>query len=122
MVKREDQFWEKLIRRVSRPPTPEDLDRELDYLHPEPLSEERKESILRRAISEECITPRRRTAPRLDWLDEELVDAARDIQAQVPVLNRNRGDTNPDVEVQLEQLREEALAEDEEEEDDEVLP
>lgn len=112
-----DRFWDELVskyrRRKGLTPTPEQLEREIVKVEAIPLSEDEIESIVS-IVSSGDVGPTDVT-PDLSWIDE--IDTS-SVEEGVLQLNRNKGNSDSDIEERLEELRKKALEEDGNEEDE----
>jgi hypothetical protein len=104
-----DKFWTDAaanLRRAKRlhALTPEEAQAQLDAAQEVPLSEEEIESVIDAATSGELTTWT--PTPHLDWAEDFDTAAVADDVLQ---LNRNRGEEDPEVEQLLDELRREAL-------------
>lgn len=112
-----DRAWEELVskyrRREGLTPTPEQLEREIAKVDAIPLSEDEIKSIVS-IVSSGDVGPTDVT-PDLSWVDE--IDTS-SVEEGVLQLNRNKGQSDADIEERLEELRKKALEEDSNDEDD----
>jgi hypothetical protein len=117
MSKDFDEFWEELVRKHRRKngfiPTPEELEAEAGTDSDEPLSEDEIDFIV--AAVGRGTKPEIDIAPDISWLHD--VDTS-SVEDGVFQLNRNRGQSEKDVEERLSELRKKALEEDGDDEND----
>lgn len=111
-----DRFWDELVskyrRREGHTPTPEQLEREIAKVDAIPLSDDEIKSIVSIVRSGD-VRPTDVTQD-LSWIDE--IDTS-SVEEGVLQLNRNKGESDADIEERLEELRKKALEEDSNEED-----
>ena len=119
MSKDFDQFWQKVVRKYRRKkgftPSADELRVEANSETHQPLSEDEIDSIVAAVSGSKESTADFGTAPELSWLHD--VDTS-SVEDGVLQLNRNRGETQDEVEERLKELRRKALEENRDDEDD----
>jgi len=112
-----ETFWSDLVRKYHRvektPMSVSELEREIAKLSVEPMSEREIESIVDAVSRGEC--PPAEPEPDFDWIGE--VDTS-SVEEGVLQLNRNKGDTDSDIQKQMDEFRKHALEESDDEEND----
>lgn len=105
-----DTYWDELVGRLARRKglisTSEELEKELANLKSEPLSDNEINSIVTAVNSGE--SNRSQIVPDLSWIDDFDTSS---IEEGVLQLNRNKGDSDADVEERIEELRKRELEE-----------
>ena len=118
MTSKFDRFWDETLAKFQRREqlilTPEELEKEIAELKPEPLSEEEVGAIVE-AVSSGDAPPSSGVSPDLSWIDE--IDTS-SVEEGVLQLNRNRGESDDEFEERLEQLRRRVLKENDDDEED----
>lgn len=118
----EAQDWQKVAAKLRRAmglsePTPEEAAEAMGTAGEAPMSEDEVGGIVRGVCDRR--RPRRRASePKQGWVD--AINTEEMAEDTMLVMNRNAGDDDGAVDQELERLREEALANDDEEEDDEA--
>jgi hypothetical protein len=107
-----DRCWEEVAQKLRRAkgfsiPTPEEAEAELDAALEQPITDEQISAMVEAAVSGELAdwTP----TPDLSWMGETNDST---IEDELFVLNRNRGEEDPEVDEILEEQRKEALGDD----------
>ena len=103
----DDLFWKQLMRILQAAesrfsPPEEEIERLIEEAPSVPLTEEETELLVSRVLRGE--TPPR-FHPQKKYDDTVKSEKTRQIEEQVPVLNRNRGETDEKTERRLEELR-----------------
>lgn len=109
-----DRFWQGVRGKLRRalwlcPLTPDEAEREFASAPDAPLNEGEIESLVRKVTTESC-----EPSPEPGEWSPELDTS--EIRDSVYQLNRNRGETDLEVDERLDELRRKALGEDEPEE------
>ncbi len=117
MSRKYETFWTNLVRKYHRvektPMSVTELEQEIAKLSVKPMSEHEIESIVDAVSRGEC--PSTEPEPDFDWIEE--VDTS-SVEEGVLQLNRNKGDTDSDIQKQMEEFRKHALEESNDEKND----
>jgi len=108
MRKKYDSFWSELARKYHHvektPDSVADVDRLIETVEPEPLTDDEIDSIVHAISSGK--SPAYRPEPDFAWLGD--VDTS-SVEDGVLQLNRNEGDADSDVKQRMDELRKRAL-------------
>ncbi|QDU57529.1 hypothetical protein [Aeoliella mucimassa] len=117
MSEKHNSIWRELVRRYQRVektfPSAAELERQIEAVQPEPLTENEIDAIVHAVSSGESHASE--PEPLFDWLAD--VDTS-SVEEGVLQLNRNKGDSDEEIKKRMDEFRKKALEEHDDDEND----